>query len=275
MTRASAPYPPIAPSPHPARESQGPLAVYTLLVYLFLYAPILILIVFSFNQSKQTAVWEGFTLDWYAALLHDELIYNAATRSLIVAGLTTLISVAIGTPVGVALGRYRFRGAMPTQVLLYLPIIIPEIVMGVALATFFGIIGMEPGLLTVLIAHVTFCVSYVAVLVRARMAGMDPALAEAAADLGAGPVATFFRVTLPLLAPGILAGALLVFTISLDDYLITSLVAGPETTTLPMRIYSMLRTGVTPEINAVSTLLLLFTVLLILAAQMLLRKGAD
>jgi spermidine/putrescine transport system permease protein len=262
---------PTSPSPYRA-TSHGYLGFYTLLVYLFLYAPIAILMVFSFNTSRQTAVWEGFTLDWYRALARDEAIQQAAARSLIIAALTTVISVVIGTPVGVALGRYRFRGLLATQSLLYLPIVIPEIVLGVALLTFFAMMGMELSLVTVLIAHVTFCVSYVAIVVRARMAGMDPSLEEAAADLGAGPAQAFFRVTLPLLAPGVFAGALLVFTISLDDYLITSLVAGPESTTLPMRIYSMLKTGVTPEVNAVSTLLLLFTVALILVAQVMLRS---
>lgn len=246
--------------------------IHTWLVYLFLYAPIVILIIFSFNREKQVTKWRGFTFDWYIKLFRNEVIHAAVWNSLIVAAWTTLIATILGTLAGVGLARYRSRLKGPTQALLYLPIIIPEIVIGAALIMFFGVIQARLSLWTIVIAHIVFSVSYVAIIVRARLAGIDQTLEEAAADLGASPIAAFFRVTLPLLMPGIIAGALLVFTISIDDYVITSFVAGSNATTLPLQIYSMLKTGVTPEVNAVSTLLLLFTIVLIVAAQYLLRE---
>jgi spermidine/putrescine transport system permease protein len=251
------------------------LAAHTALIYLFLYAPIAILVVFSFNASRQTAFWSGFTLDWYRRLLGNELLFRAVRNSLVVAGAATALAVLLGTPAALALARRSFRGRRATQALLYLPVIIPEVVLGAALVTFFGAVQLRLSLWTVVIAHVVFSVSYVAIVVRARLAGLDPALEEAARDLGAGPFETFRRVTLPLAAPGILASALLVFTLSIDDYVITSFVAGVGATTLPLHIYSMLKVGVTPEINAVSTLLLAATVALIVLAHRLLEKGSS
>ena len=249
------------------------LAAHTALVYLFLYAPIAILVVFSFNASRQTAFWAGFTLDWYRRLLGNETLFHAVRNSLVVAGAATALAVLIGTPAALALARHAFRARRATQALLYLPVIIPEVVLGAALVTFFGAAGMRLSITTVVIAHVVFSVSYVTIVVRARLAGLDPSLEEAARDLGAGPFETFRRVTLPLAAPGILASALLVFTLSIDDYVITSFVAGVGATTLPLHIYSMLKVGVTPEVNAVSTLLLAGTIALIVLAHRLLGKG--
>jgi spermidine/putrescine transport system permease protein len=211
-------------------------------------------------------------LQWYAELFRDALIREAVGNSLIVGGLATAIATVIGTLAALAMARYRFPGKAATGALIYLPIIIPEIVLGAALVTFFGVCHWQLGLDTVVLAHVAFSISYVAIVVRARLAGFDAALEEAAMDLGAGPWGTFWRVKLPLMMPGIVAGALLVFTISIDDYVITSLVAGSNSTTLPLLIYSMLKTGVTPKVNAVSTLLLLFTVVLIGVAQRMLRE---
>jgi spermidine/putrescine transport system permease protein len=250
------------------------LAAHTALVYLFLYAPIAILIAFSFNASRQTAFWAGFTLDWYRQLFDDPGLFQAVRTSLVVAAATTAAAVLLGTPAALALARHGFRGERATQALLYLPVIIPEVVLGAALVTFFGTIGMQLSIATVVIAHIVFSVSYVAIVVRARLAGLDPALEEAARDLGAGPFETFRRVTLPLAAPGIAAAALLVFTLSIDDYVITSFVAGVGATTLPLYIYSMLKVGVTPEVNAVSTLLLAGTIALIVIAQYFLGKGS-
>jgi spermidine/putrescine transport system permease protein len=244
-------------------------------VYAFLYAPIAILVLFSFNRAKQTAIWEGATLDWYRSLLHDERILASVRNSLSVGGATTLVATVIGTLAALALGRYEFRGKGFTRNLLYLPIIIPEVVVGAALVTFFGAVGFRLSLTTVVIAHVVFSISYVAIVVRARLSGFDRSLEEAALDLGARPVQTFFRVTLPLILPGIVSGALLVFTISIDDYVITSFVAGVGATTLPLQIYSMLKVGVTPEVNAVSTLLLAVTVVLILVARRMQRPPAE
>jgi spermidine/putrescine transport system permease protein len=249
------------------------LAAHTALVYAFLYAPIAILVAFSFNASRQTAFWAGFTLDWYRRLLGNAELFHAVRNSLMVAACATVIAVLLGTPAALALARGDLRGRRATQALLYLPVIIPEVVLGAALVTFFGAVGLRLSIATVVIAHVVFSVSYVAIVVRARLAGLDPALAEAARDLGAGPFETFRRVTLPLAAPGILAAALLVFTLSIDDYVVTSFVAGVGATTLPLYIYSMLKVGVTPEVNAISSLLLAGTIALIVAAHRLLGKG--
>jgi spermidine/putrescine transport system permease protein len=247
------------------------LAAHTLFVYLFLYLPIAVLVVFSFNAARQTAIWEGFTFDWYRRLADDERLLRSVRNSLVVGGITTVISTLLGTLAALALAR-SFRGRRSTEVVLFLPVILPEVVLGAALLTFFGAVEMRLSLWTVVVAHVVFCVSYVAIVVRARLAGLDPALEEAARDLGAGPFETFRRVTLPLILPGVIASALLVFTLSIDDYVVTSFVAGVGATTLPLHIYSMLKLGVTPEVNAVSTLLLAVTMVLIVAAHRLLRR---
>ncbi len=244
------------------------LAVHTALVYLFLWLPIAVLAVFSFNAGRQTALWRGLTLDWYRSLLANEALLASVRNSLAAAALTTLIATVLGTLAALALRRASFPG---TLALLFLPRVIPEVVLGAALLTFFGTVGLRLSLATVVVAHVVFSIPYVALVVRARLAGLDPALEEAARDLGAGPVEAFRRVTLPLILPGIAASALLVFTLSIDDYVVTSFVAGVGATTLPLHVYSMLRVGVTPEVNAVSTLLLAGTIGLIVAAQWLLR----
>ena len=251
------------------------LATYTWLVYAFLYAPIAILVLFSFNRAKQTAVWEGWTFEWYRSLASNDLILSSVKNSLIVGLASTAIATVIGTLVALALGRHALRGEGFTRSLLYLPVIIPEIVLGAALVTFFGVLAFHLSLWTVVIAHVVFCVSYVAIVVRARLSGFDRSLEEAALDLGARPMQTFWRVTLPLITPGLVAGALLSFTISIDDYVITSFVAGVGATTLPLQIYSMLKVGVTPEVNAVSSLLLAVTVVLIVIAQRLQQAPAE
>lgn len=248
------------------------LGAHSLLVYLFLYAPIAILALYSFNSSRQTALWTGFTFDWYRHLFHDQLILRAVQNSLVVALVATVVATIAGTMVALALARYDFLGKPATQAALYLPVIVPEVVIGAALLTFYGVARMRLSLTTVVIAHVAFCISYVAIVVRARLAGFDRSLEEAASDLGAGPWDAFRRVTLPIILPGIVAGALLVFTVSIDDYVVTSFVAGVGSTTLPLQIYSMLKVGVTPEVNAVSTLLLVVTVALIAIAQRLQRS---
>ncbi|HSK75807.1 MAG TPA: ABC transporter permease [Thermoanaerobaculia bacterium] len=251
------------------------LAAHTALVYLFLYVPIAVLVVFSFNAARQTAMWDGFTLAWYEKLLGNDVLLRSVRNSLLVAGITTAVATVLGTLAALALGRYDFRGKRGTRALLYLPVIIPEVVLGAALLTFFGVVEMRLSLGPVVIAHVVFSVSYVAIVVRARLSGLDPSLEEAARDLGAGPFETFRRVTLPLILPGIVASALLVFTLSIDDYVVTSFVAGVGSTTLPLHIYSMLKVGVTPEVNAVSTLLLAVTVVLIVLAHRLLRSSSE
>lgn len=262
-------------APDPAAWERRLLGAHTFLVYLFLYLPIAVLVLFSFNAARQTAVWSGFTLDWYRKVAADEALLRAVGNSLLVAAVTTAAATLLGTLAALALARCEFRGRTATQALLYLPVVIPEIVLGAALVTFFGAVELRLSLLTVIAAHVVFSVSYVAIVVRARLAGVDPALEEAARDLGASPFETVRRVTLPLALPGILAAALLVFTLSIDDYVITSFVAGVGASTLPLHIYSMLKVGVTPEINAVSTLLLGGTLVPIALAQRLLQGRAE
>ncbi len=252
-----------------ARGKGFGLGAASLLVYLFLYAPIAILVIFSFNRSRLSARWLGFTAEWYAALWRNDQILNSLVNSLVVAAVTTLLCVVFGTMT--ALVRSPLRGRTLLDGLIYLPLVIPEIVVAVALVIFFSLVRLELGLAAIIIAHITFCISYVIIIVRARLAGTDRSIEEAALDLGANEWTTFYRVTLPLAVPGILSAALLVFTTSFDDYLITSFVAGVRSTTLPLEIYSMLKRGITPEINAVSTAILAATVPLVYVAQRLER----
>lgn len=240
------------------------------LTFLFLYVPILILVMFSFNASPIATVWKGFSTAWYERVLRDSLVLAAAQRSLLIAFLATAISTVLGTMLALGLDRYRFLGKTILEGLLYLPIIIPEIVMGVGLLLFFVLTQTPLSVWTILIAHVAFCVPFVYVIVRARLATYDRTLEEAAQDLGANEWETFRRITLPLLMPGILGGALMAFTLSIDDFVITFFVTGPGSTTLPVLLYSKVRLGITPELNAISSLLFgasLTFVLLSLIAQ--------
>ena len=230
--------------------------LYVALVFVFLYLPIGVLVLFSFNTSRLNAVWTGFTLDWYRELWHDIAIWSAASNSLIVGIASALISTVIGTMAAFALHRYSFPGKAAFEAFLQLPIVIPEIVMGVSLLAFFVLIEMPLGLHTVTIAHVAFNISFVTVVVRARLYAFDFTLEEAAMDLGANRWQTFGRVTLPLIAPGVAAGFLIALTLSLDDFIIAFFTAGVGSTTLPIQVYSMMRFGVTPKVNALSTLIL-------------------
>lgn len=247
----------------------APLRAATALVYLFLYAPIVVLVALSFNSSRFNAVWRGFTWKWYALAWNDSELINSLRVSLLVAMLATGLSTVIGTATALALVRGRLRVKRAVEGLILLPVIIPEIVIGFATSAFFGLLGVSLGVGTVVAAHVAFSISYVVLVVRARIVGLDPSLEEAAMDLGATGWQAFLRVTFPLILPGVLSAALLVFTISLDDYVITSFVAGPGSTTLPLRIYSMVKTGVTPEVNAISGVLLLVTVLFVIVSERL------
>jgi spermidine/putrescine transport system permease protein len=249
------------------------LGLWSLAVYLFLYAPLAVLAAFSFNRERLTAAWRGFTLDWYARLLDNTQVLGALRNSLLVALVATALATAIGTAAALAFHRHRFRRQGALDGLVTLPIVIPEIVMASSLLLLFAALGLRLGFTTVVLAHVAFSVSYAVVVVRARLAGFDRSLEEAAMDLGAGPARTFFRVTLPGIAPGVLAAALLVFSLSIDDYVVTSFVAGVGSTTLPLQIYSMVRSGISPEINAASTILLVATALLLFAAWRLEQGG--
>jgi spermidine/putrescine transport system permease protein len=238
------------------------------LIFGFLYLPVVILIIFSFNNTRSVSLFTGFSTEWYAALANNRELLDAARNSLLVGLITTIFATAIGTLTALAMDRYRFRLRTAFDANLYLPIVIPEIVMGIALLLFFNQalfpflqnalgIRASTGLHTITISHIAFDIPFVYVIVRARLADFDRTLEEAAADLGADEWKTFQRVTLPLLMPGIIGGALMAFTLSLDDYLITAFTKGIREQTMPLYIYSLVRRGVTPEINALSTALLI------------------
>jgi len=252
------------------------LTVHGIVGYVFLYFPIIILVVFSFNASRYASgAWRGFSLEWYATLFSNEAIGVALKNTLVVAGVSTFVSTVFGTMVALAMERYRFRGKLAFDALLYLPIIIPDIAMAVMLLLFFVLGRARLSLVTIIISHVTFNISFVAVVVRARLAYFDISLEEAAQDLYANEWQTFRRVTLPLIMPGILGGALLAFTLSIDDFVITFFTSGPGSTTLPLRIYSMVKLGVTPEINALSSVMLLVSMGLVLLSFLLQKGGGQ
>ncbi|HHN93186.1 MAG TPA: ABC transporter permease [Anaerolineae bacterium] len=257
------------------RIGQKVLSLHALFSYLFLYLPIIILIIFSFNNSKSVFRWAGFTTHWYLDLFSDPRIMSALKNSLIVASASTIASTIFGTMVSIAMERYDFFGKLPFDALLYLPIVIPDITMAVMLLVFFVTIHMPLGLHTIIISHIAFNISFVSVTVRARLASLDPALEEAAQDLYANEWQTFWKVTFPLLLPGIIGGALMAFTLSLDDYVITFFTAGARSTTLPLRIYSMVKTGVKPDINALSSLMMMVSMALVVLSLLLQRKGGE
>lgn len=236
------------------------LKLSALAVYGFLYLPLLIVAIYSFNDSKLNAEWVGFTLKWYDKLFHNREMLAAAGNSLIIASVSAIVATVLGTLAGMAMHRYRLK-LLPGLVLA--PIAMPDILMGVSLLLFFIMLNMSLGLLSITLAHITFCIGFVALSVQARMAGIDRSLSEAARDLGATPWQCFLKITLPLLSPGIIAGALMAFTLSIDDFVITFFVAGVGSSTLPLQIYSMVKIAVTPEVNAISTLLMLLTLILI------------
>lgn len=235
------------------------LLTWAVLMYAFLYLPILTLIVFSFNNSKSGIVWQGFTLKWYAKLFQDASLAVALENSLLIAVMTTVASTVIGTMAALAMHKYQFRGKAIWSGIVYIPVIIPEIVVGVSLLSFFALLKVTLGIGTITVAHIAFCVSYVIIVVQTRLHGFDSSLEEASMDLGAGRYKTFFYVTLPVIAPGIISSALLCFTLSIDDFVITFFTQGPNSTTLPVKIYSMVKFGVSPVVNAISTLFLLVT----------------
>jgi spermidine/putrescine transport system permease protein len=249
------------------------LTVVAAAVYVFMYLPIFVLVLFSFEESKLAVHWTGFTLKWYQELFADEHIVRALLNSLTVAGIAVIASGAMGTLAAVGLTRYHFRGMGLYRGLLFIPIIIPEIAMAVAALTLFVAIGLPLSLVTIIVSHIVFCTAYVALVVMGRVEGLDPHLEEAAQDLGASPPEVFFKVTLPLIMPGVIAGCLLAFVLSLDDFIITQFTAGVGDTTLPLRIYSMVKFGVSPEINAISTLMILFTIGVTLVAERIKKQG--
>ncbi|HYH36665.1 MAG TPA: ABC transporter permease subunit [Azospirillum sp.] len=256
-----------------------PLSLALWFGYAFLYVPIALLILYSFNESRLVTVWGGFSTRWYGELLHNEQLLDSAWLSIQIAALSATLAVALGTLAGLALARFgRFRGRTLFGGLISAPLVMPEVIIGLSLLLLF--VAMEQwigwpdgrGMTTITIAHTTFTTAYVAVIVQSRLAGMDGSLEEAAMDLGARPAKVFFVITLPLIAPAIVAGWLLAFTLSLDDVVVASFVSGPGSTTLPMTILSSVRFGVSPQINALATIIVLVVATGIFVASLLLSR---
>lgn len=246
-----------------------PMQVWLIGVTLFLYVPLISLMVFSFNDSRRNVVWQGFTFKYYERALNNESLIQAFTNSMVIALFATIISVIVGAMAAIVLWRFRFPGKTAFHAGMAIPIVVPEICMGVGMLVFFAkVLPWPQGLMwplnlgAIIIAHVSFCFPFVAVVVRARLAGFNRELEEAAKDLGASEWRTLIDVLLPHIKPSLIAGALLAFTLSLDDFVITFFTAGPDTVTFPVKIYSMVRFSVTPEVNAASTILIVVTVLL-------------
>lgn len=268
--------------PSPSGLTRRALAAQTWLVFAFFYLPILVLVVFSFSAGRNVGTWGGFSLEWYRAFAETEAARRSLWVSVQVAVVSTLVSVVLGTLSALALERYRFRGRAFFDALLYLPVIVPDVTMAVMLLLFFTetaeFLGFSKGFGTITLSHIAFSISFVSIVVRARLAGTDPRLEEAARDLYADRRQAFRHVTLPTILPGILGGGLLALTLSLDDVVITQFVAGPGWTTLPVYVFGLIRKGVTPLINAVSVFMLVASTLLVvlsLGAQRLRGGTAD
>ncbi len=241
--------------------------IFSLLMFFLMYLPILVLTFYSFNESAYSASWQGFTFNWYRMLFRDNRILTALQNSLIVALCAIAISAVLGTVMAVGLSRYRFGGKALYRGISYLPIVIPDIAIAVATLVFLATFAIPLSLWTIVAAHVVFCLAYVGLVVSSRLANLDPHLEEAALDLGATPIQAFIKVLLPQLMPGILSGCLLAFVLSLDDFLIASFTAGGGATTLPMEIFSRIRSGVKPDINALSVILILLSGLVAFIAE--------
>ena len=239
---------------------------WTWMFFIYLYAPIVVLVVYSFNASQSAQSWGGFSSGWYAKAFDNHEIQSAAINSLIVGVIATVLATVAATLAALTMARgRRFRGYAVADAILMLPLVVPEIATAVATLGFFATVGISLGLTTVIIAHTVFCIPFAFLPIKARLSGMDNTLEQAAQDLYANDWQTFRYVTLPLLTPGIVAGAMLSFIISIDDFIITLMVAGAGATTLPLYIYSMIRRGITPEVNAISTVMLVISVLLVTA----------
>jgi len=240
---------------------------WTVLVFLFFYVPILFLVAYSFNSSRLNVLWEGFTLKWYGQLWQNTRLLAALENSVIVALASTVLAVVLGTAGAWLLHRYLYRGARAISTLAYIPMVVPEIIMGISLLVFFKTINLGLGYLTVIIAHTTFCFPFVMAAVQARLAGLDPSLEEAALDLGATPLKAFWHVIVPYLMPGIVSGALMAFALSMDELIVTFFVKSAGSATLPVVVYGMVKKGLDPTINALSSLFIVITVVLLLASE--------
>jgi len=245
---------------------------WTIAVFAFLYLPIVLLVVYSFNDSRLNLYWAGFTTKWYGLLFGNEVLLRAFQNSLIVAAATTTLAVIIGTSAAWLLYRYRFPAQQTLGLLIFIPMVMPEVLMGVSLLVLFVSLGIPLGYGTLIIAHTTFCFPFVLVGVQARLQGIDPSLEEAAMDLGATPLKAFWLVIVPYLMPAIVAGALMAFTLSFDEYIVTIFTSGADSQTLPLKVYGMVRVGLNPQLNALSTLFIAATALLVIASQIFTRR---
>ena len=256
-----------------ARNRMKPLSMlYVGLVYAFLYLPIIVVVLFSFNTSRLNIQFEGFTLEWYSKMFQNELLMNAFWNTIIVAAVSTFLSTTIGTLCAVGLNRFEFKLTKLVSTTLYIPIVIPELVFGIAMLILFSSIHMPMNLFTLIVSHVTFSLPFVVITVRSRLAGFDRSIEEAARDLGANEIHTFFRVTLPMIAPGVISGAMLALTLSLDDVVVSFFTSGPESQTLPLRILGMVKKGISPDVNALSTLMIVGTVTILLMTTLIQNK---
>lgn len=254
-------------------KSHPLLGIHSLIMMIFIYVPIAFIVAYSFNSSRLAADWSGFTFDWYVSLFDNRHVMEALSNSLTVAVVSTIVSTLLGTLAALAMRKVGRRAKAGMGGLLYMPIIVPDIIMGLSLLVLFTQLHMPLGKISIMIAHITFSLSYVYVVVSTRLSGMGGQLEEAAQDLGAGAWQTFRHVTLPQILPGIVSGALIAFTLSLDDFMVSFFVSGPNSTTLPIYIYGQVKRGISPEINALCTILILVTVTLIFLAQFVLNRG--
>ncbi len=244
------------------------------MVLLYLYIPIALLIANSFNQSRYGIEWQGFTWEWYEKLLDNTALMEAAQHSLLIAVLSATLATALGTLAATAVYRYRFAGKPALSGLLFFLLVSPDIVLAIAFLSAFLLLGIALGFWSLLIAHVNFCLPFVVVTVLARLRGFPPALLEAAQDLGASDYQIFWKILLPMMTPALLSGWLLSFTLSLDDVVVSSFVTGPDFEILPVKVYSMVKVGVSPEINVIATLLMAFSLVLVLLSQWLARRNS-
>lgn len=271
------------------------LGSWTGIVFAFLYIPIILLVVFSFNDSQLNLRWEGFTLDWYRALLEDTVLIDALKNSLMIAAITTVLAVILGTIGAWLLHRYSYPWRKVVNTLIFVPMAIPEIIMGVSLLILFSMtisvlegwqqaahapewfanLEFGPGLTTVIIAHTTFCFPFVLVAVQARLAGADPALEEAAMDLGATPLRAFWHVMVPYMLPAIISGALMAFTLSMDEVIVSTFTVGPDSQTLPLKIFGRVKKGLDPSLNAISTVFILATAVFVVISEWLKRSSRE
>ncbi|MBN2618466.1 MAG: ABC transporter permease [Spirochaetales bacterium] len=241
--------------------------IHASIIFIFLYLPIIVVVAFSFNKSKINIVFTGFTFEWYGKILKNTRLIDALENTVIVAIVSTLLAVIIGTLAAVGMNKYRFKGKKVVDALLYIPVVIPEIIFGIALLALFSTAKLKLGLGSLIVAHTTFCIPFVVFTVRARLVGIDPHIEEAAMDLGAKRIRTFFEVLLPSIMPGVVSGALLSMTISMDDVIISFFTTGPQSTTLPIQIYSMVKSGISPDVNALSTIILIVTIVVVILSQ--------